>query len=106
MKLRLLAVVAGFCALLLQSWAGDLINVDFTHVGNPAFRAKQGPAASGLRESDVWNTGGALRWSDGAASPASLSVLTGPSAWYAWHFDAMFQSYLYAGDFIAWDIVN
>ena len=83
--------------------AGELLNIDFGQAGNPAFRTKTGAAAIGLTENDYWNSygggtssGTGLKWSDGTTSPISISGNT-TGQWYTWNYDAMFQSYIYAG---------
>ncbi|HEY6227659.1 MAG TPA: immunoglobulin domain-containing protein, partial [Verrucomicrobiae bacterium] len=99
---RLFLCLTAVCVFIGRAWAGDLINVDFDQVGNPAFRTKIGPAAIGLTSDDFWNDypgANALKWSDGTASPATLTG-TAPPPWFTWNYDAMFQSYTYSSDLI------
>lgn len=98
---RLSLLLALWLATSLAASASELLNVDFTYIGNPAFRTKTGPAAIGINSSDIWNsynyTGAqnqSLLWHDGSASPVRMS---GPpaGAWYTYDFDGMLGSYLY-----------
>lgn len=96
--------------------AASLINVDF---GIGTESSKVGFAATGISATDFWNlytrddgfggyrtlgTVSHLKWSDGATSPANLTVANAPGAWLNGLDDPMYNVYLYpfdGGDIVA-----
>src|SRR5437879_2548021 len=87
--------------------AGSVLDVDF---GVGTSSAKVGFAATGQTSNDYWNlysrddgSGGYrtfgqvsnLKWADGAASAAGLTVANAPGAWNNGTEDPMFTVYLY-----------
>jgi hypothetical protein len=111
---RLICCVLFFLGLLLpgRSLAQTLINVDFG-VGKSS--PKTGWAATGQSTNDFWNlyrhydpkfspgmplvTNGSLaevKFSDGSASPVSISVSNAPGVWGNTTGDAMLDSYLFS----------
>ena len=93
------------------SLAQPLLNVNFTADKNPASQLKTGPAAIGFQANDYWNvysrdvygpvgwrsegTIGNLRWADGSACTASVSVANAAGFWVNGSADAMFNTFLY-----------
>lgn len=91
--------------------SGRLMDIDYTAHRNAAFGVKTGPAAVGRATDDFWNVysrdvssdvdwraGGTvsnLKWTDGAATTASLTVTNAEGAWFTLSDDAMLESYLY-----------
>jgi hypothetical protein len=108
------SVVSARATLSLAERAtGRLLDVNYTAHLNTNFHVKIGPAAVGVASNDFWNvysrdvssmwdwrSGGTvsnLKWTDGVATDASLTVANAEGAWYTLSSDAMFESYLYPG---------
>lgn len=96
---------------LATAVSGQLMDINYTAHQNAAFEVKTGPAAVGVATNDFWNVysrdganewdwraGGTvsnLKWTDGTATTASLTVTNAAGAWYTFSDDAMLESYLY-----------
>lgn len=98
-------------ALSLNTWAQEILSVDYSAHHNPYFSVKTGVAAVGTSSGDFWNvysrdvsnlfdwrpsgTLEDLKWVDGSNAGADLHVENAEGAWYTFSADAMMESYLY-----------